>query len=782
MLNAIKNQSFFKQITTPLREGVIVLDQLGTIYATNQAITELFGYTEEELLGSNVTSLMSEEYKKTYNEFIRNYMKAGEESIQDFGNDAEGKHKNGSLFPAQLKVSKIDFEAASYFMCVIHSLEDETIKAEQIKDQASLLERAEKIAKLGHWRVDLVKQEVFWSKEIYRIHGVNPETYQPQLDSAVDFYRKQDRKMVQDYLEECIKTKSDFTFEAQIVRPSGELRHVRSSGECIINKKGEVTSIFGAFQDITEQTKEEKIMNEVYRITTDDDLFYEDKMYQMLEAGKKYFGLELGIISQIQWRDYVVQFVSENDELQSGATFDLQGTYCAHTFGSRAVKAWHNAGESEIARHPCYKNFGLNAYIGTTIYVNNIAYGTLNFTSTKPRQTFFSEREKSFINLIAQYVGNEISKELNRLEREELIEDLEDVNEELSKSQNFQEMIMNSIPDLIFVKDPKLRIVQANDAFLNLYPKEKRDLVIGSTTAEEYDADEAEEFFKYDKIALKTGYSENEEEIHFPNGDRKILFTKKVRFESDNDEQFALGIARDITAQKKIENSLRQANEELEEFTYRTSHDLRSPLVSSISLLSMAQDSIKENDLDTAMKSLGHIEASLLKLEALIKDILSLTQAQNIEEENTEIDIQDAIYSALFKFSNMKNYERLDITTDLQFTEPVINKKSRFLLIVENLLSNAIKYQDENEEQSYIKISTYKEGRNFVFQVQDNGLGIPEEQHEKIFQMFKRFHNRVAFGSGLGLYMMKKSAGILGGDILFEQPKKGTIFKLVIPL
>ena len=57
----------------------------------------------------------------------------------------------------------------------------------EIRYQTELLERAEEIAKLGHWRVDLENETVFWSKEIYRIHGVTPEEYSPELQSALNF-------------------------------------------------------------------------------------------------------------------------------------------------------------------------------------------------------------------------------------------------------------------------------------------------------------------------------------------------------------------------------------------------------------------------------------------------------------------------------------------------------------------------------------------------------------------------------------------------------------------
>jgi len=203
---------------------------------------------------------------------------------------------------------------------------------------------------------------------------------------------------------------------------------------------------------------------------------------------------------------------------------------------------------------------------------------------------------------------------------------------------------------------------------------------------------------------------------------------------------------------------LRQANEELEEFAYRTSHDLRSPLVSSISLLKMTDKAITDKKYDTAQESLKHAQGSLRKLEELVKDILQLTKTKNEKEDAQIVVVDDVISQALQKFVNMDGFSRISIEQSLAFTGTLETQKTRFVLCIENLISNAIKYQDPKQAKPFIKISTYNDQDHCVVEVTDNGLGIPQNQKEKLFTMFKRFHPRISFGSGLGLYMMKKSA------------------------
>ena len=129
---------------------------------------------------------------------------------------------------------------------------------------------------------------------------------------------------------------------------------------------------------------------------------------------------------------------------------------------------------------------------------------------------------------------------------EDITDQLE-AEREKNALESFQNLMLDGIPDLIFVKDEEFRIVRANQSFLNVYPEEMRDSIIGTTTLEAYDEAEREQFVEQDRIALEHGYSETEESIQFPDGERRVLFTKKVGFENEEGQKFALAIGRDIT-------------------------------------------------------------------------------------------------------------------------------------------------------------------------------------------------------------------------------------------
>ena len=185
--------------------------------------------------------------------------------------------------------------------------------------------------------------------------------------------------------------------------------------------------------------------------------------------------------------------------------------------------------------------------------------------------------------------------------------------------------------------------------------------------------------------------------------------------------------------------------------------------------------------MDKAKKQVSTLESGLKKLEQLVTDLLELASTQGREEERRETIVDESVDMAIDKLQYMEGYEGLNIDKDIRYEEPVFVQRSRLNNIIENMISNAIKYQDPDEDSPMVGISSYEEGEDFYFEVRDNGLGIDEQFRPKMFKMFERFHPSVSIGTGLGLFMMKKSAEILGGDLEYEPREKGSIFRLKIP-
>lgn len=130
------------------------------------------------------------------------------------------------------------------------------IRMREMKEALGKAHLAEKMSGVGHWTLDPETSRVFWSPEVYAIHGVEPGEFDPSYSDAIDFYAEHDKTMVDGLVAEGIAHGKSWEFEATIIRQSdGEKRRVQSFGECIMHPNGKVDRICGVFRDITEETR-----------------------------------------------------------------------------------------------------------------------------------------------------------------------------------------------------------------------------------------------------------------------------------------------------------------------------------------------------------------------------------------------------------------------------------------------------------------------------------------------------------------------------------------------
>ncbi len=129
--------------------------------------------------------------------------------------------------------------------------------AATLSEKNRLMLMAEQMAHVGHWRLDVASNDVFWSDEIYRTHGL-PITQKPTLASALDVFHPDDREHVATVVAQAMSAGTAYRFEARLIRPDGIIRHVVSHGQSERGADGEIVALFGVFQDITDQRQAEQ--------------------------------------------------------------------------------------------------------------------------------------------------------------------------------------------------------------------------------------------------------------------------------------------------------------------------------------------------------------------------------------------------------------------------------------------------------------------------------------------------------------------------------------------
>jgi signal transduction histidine kinase len=228
-------------------------------------------------------------------------------------------------------------------------------------------------------------------------------------------------------------------------------------------------------------------------------------------------------------------------------------------------------------------------------------------------------------------------------------------------------------------------------------------------------------------------------------------------------------------------SQLEGSNSELREFAYRISHDLRAPVASSIGMADLVRDSLDDQDTDSATEGITRIKTAMIRLDELISDVITVTKNRHTDEDPEPIHISRMVAEIIESLAELPGYDRIEFTQAID-QEIVLKSKPMFLRqSLENLISNAIKYSDVQEEHPKITVAASVSDSDCEISVRDNGIGIPEASRDHIFGMFKRFHPRQSFGSGLGLYLVKQNIAKLSGTIHYQPLEKGTAFMIQIP-
>lgn len=256
-------------------------------------------------------------------------------------------------------------------------------------------------------------------------------------------------------------------------------------------------------------------------------------------------------------------------------------------------------------------------------------------------------------------------------------------------------------------------------------------------------------------------------------------------FDADGNLLMLIGSSFSINELKEKEQELIASNElltktknELDQFVYRASHDLRSPLVSIMGLLNLIR---MENPAPKVTEYLGMVDRSIYKLDSFIREIVnhSKNSRQGIDLEL--IDPQEEIDAAMAELHYLVEGRNIDVQIDLKLGSPWVSDRFRSQIILKNLISNALKYQNQTLKEGLVKIMVDVDAEESRITVEDNGIGIPNEYQNDVFKMFFRATNQ-SFGAGIGLYIVKEALNRVQGTIQLESTlSKGSRFTAVIP-
>lgn len=232
----------------------------------------------------------------------------------------------------------------------------------------------------------------------------------------------------------------------------------------------------------------------------------------------------------------------------------------------------------------------------------------------------------------------------------------------------------------------------------------------------------------------------------------------------------------------KVKNKqLEHSNEDLQQFAYVASHDLKEPLRMINSYTKLIER--KYNDLfdDTGKEFMHFVTDAVSRMETLLDDLLDFSRAGTQEAPKGAISIEKVM--VLVEANLRHRFELLNakMVVKNENLPAVRAHRTQLLQLLQNLVSNGVKFKGDRDP--VVTVSCKKRENDYVVSVKDNGIGISDENKKKVFEMFKRLHTRDEYeGTGIGLATCKRIVSSWGGDIWVEsEVGEGSTFFFSIP-
>ncbi|MBC7927242.1 MAG: PAS domain-containing protein [Bryobacteraceae bacterium] len=349
------------------------------------------------------------------------------------------------------------------------------------------------------------------------------------------------------------------------------------------------------------------------------------------------------------------------------------------------------------------------------------------------------------------------------------------------ESRDYADAIVDTVREPLIVLNPELQVERANNAFYRMFGL-TRETTEGRLL---YELEDTEWNIPQLRHALEEILPRNSffqdfmVEHHFPRiGIRSLSLNARRIFQRGQKVRRILLAMEDLTERVAIENKLVRSNADLERFGYIIAHDLQEPL-RTIGIYAQLIVKRYRGALDAdADQFLHFVDDGVLRMQALIRDLLTYSQAGAEDRIVEEVNVEKALKEALLSLkASVEECNALVNHSDL----PTIQYSSRHLAqVFQNLIGNALKYRSSQPPQ--IAVSAARGQREWIFSIKDNGIGFESSAATHIFDVFKRLHGREYAGTGIGLAICHRIVDRYGGRIWAEsEPGVGSSFHFTIP-
>ncbi|EIA35183.1 aerobic respiration two-component sensor histidine kinase ArcB [Escherichia coli] len=383
---------------------------------------------------------------------------------------------------------------------------------------------------------------------------------------------------------------------------------------------------------------------------------------------------------------------------------------------------------------------------------------------------------------VREKAGAELQETFGQLKIE--IKEREETQIQLEQQSSFLRSFLDASPDLVFYRNEDKEFSGCNRAMELLTGKSEKQLV-HLKPADVYSPEAAAKVIETDEKVFRHNVSLTYEQwLDYPDGRKACFEIRKVPYYDRVGKRHGLmGFGRDITERKRYQDALERASRDKTTFISTISHELRTPLNGIVGLSRILLDTELTAEQEKYLKT---IHVSAVTLGNIFNDIIDMDK---MERRKVQLDNQLVDFTSfLADLENLSALQaqqkglRFNLEPTLPLPHQVITDGTRLRQILWNLISNAVKFTQQGQVTVRVR---YDEGDMLHFEVEDSGIGIPQDELDKIFAMYyqvKDSHGgKPATGTGIGLAVSRRLAKNMGGDItVTSEQGKGSTFTLTI--
>ncbi|BDC98389.1 PAS domain S-box protein [Persicobacter psychrovividus] len=725
----------FRSISENITEIIVLLSASGVVDYISPSCSDQLGYAPEDIVRGTVTSIIASKYHPPFEEALQRVMAGENEQVT-----LECICRNEELIWMEAKLKCIKLDENAVFLMTLRNVEAE-------KQMETLLNGTQAIAGIGGFDVDIAKQQVRCTAQVYHILKVS----QGGLRSLQEWLQMFSIATVEDFLSMLQINDHCFDKELQLSLGSGEQVWIKIVGE-ISETDGQVSALRGTIQNVQAQKDTEERLKK-------QDLAVE----QVMKSSPN-------LIVVMDIKKYKI-------------TYENRSFWNEMAYGTEQpeMERWRkllSRADLELLQYEVNNvaSSGTDSKVSIEIQVNK-GSGAIHWYQVVICP-FSVEKEKV----------KEVLLTLNDIQHKKKAE------EHLRKNMVSLKAFVGDAPAAIAMLDNELRFVAVSDRFKEDYRTKKLQLI-----GESYHSIFPETSQLIDFLLTRglKGVYEEEEEMQVFRCDGKEEWAKwemRPWFTDDYEIGGVLIFSQFVTEEKQRKEELIEARLKAEEasktkaqFLSTMSHEIRTPMNAVVGLSHIL---LEENPREDQLDYLSKLKFSGESLLGLINDILDFSKIESgkLDIEKVPFHLKKDIEGVtdMLQFKAIEKRIGLKLSVDDNVPEAVIGDPVRIRQILVNLINNAIKFTAVGSVEVKVKaLKVTEETCKIRFQVVDTGIGIPEDKLDTIFQSFSQVSTdttRKFGGTGLGLTITKRLCELQGGDVkVSSQEQVGSVFMVDIP-